>query len=63
MKNFSKEYFDYIVIDEAHHIGSETYNKVIEYFKPKFFLGLTATPERCDGYNIYEVFGGNIQWK
>lgn len=60
LENFSREYFDYIVIDEAHHIGSETYNKVIEYFKPKFLLGLTATPERCDGYNIYEVFGGNI---
>ena len=57
---FSKDYFDYIVIDEAHHIGSETYNKVLEYFKPKFLLGLTATPERCDGYNIYESFDGNI---
>ena len=63
LENFSKEYFDYIVIDEAHHIGSETYNKVIEYFKPKFLLGLTATPERCDGYNIYEVLAEISQWK
>lgn len=57
---FSKDYFDYIVIDEAHHIGSETYNKLLKYFKPKFLLGLTATPERCDGYNIYKVFDENI---
>ncbi|WP_300361479.1 DUF3427 domain-containing protein [Fusobacterium sp.] len=60
LDKFEKDYFDYIVIDEAHHIGSETYNKILDYFSPKFLLGLTATPERCDGYNIYEVFEGNI---
>ena len=57
---FSKTQFDYIVIDEAHHITSNSYKEVINYFKPKFLLGLTATPNRTDGENIYEYFDENI---
>ncbi len=59
-KQFSKTQFDYIVIDEAHHITSNSYKEVINYFKPKFLLGLTATPNRTDGENIYEYFDENI---
>lgn len=48
--------FDYIIIDEAHHATADTYQKVLSYFKPKFTLGLTATPERADDTNILEIF-------
>lgn len=57
---FSKEQFEYIIIDEAHHIASPSYKKVIGYFKPLFLLGLTATPNRSDNENIYKFFDDNI---
>ena len=57
---FSKKEFDYIIIDEAHHISSPSYEKIIEYFNPKFLLGLTATPNRSDKKSIYEYFDDNI---
>lgn len=59
-EQFSSDYFDYIVIDEAHHISSPSYEKVYEYFKPKFLLGLTATPNRSDGKSIYDYFDDNL---
>ena len=59
-KKFSKNHFEYIIVDEAHHITSPSYKKVIEYFNPKFLLGLTATPNRSDNESIYEVFDENI---
>ena len=59
-ENFPSELFDYIIIDEAHHITSPSYKKVVEYFNPKFLLGLTATTNRMDGNSIYEVFDENI---
>ena len=52
--------FDYIIVDEAHHITSPSYEKICDYFEPKFLLGLTATPNRSDEGNIYEVFDENI---
>jgi|TARA_R110002033_G_scaffold102305_2_gene150260 superfamily II DNA or RNA helicase len=59
-ENFSKEEFDYMIVDEAHHITSPSYEKVCSYFRAKFLLGLTATPNRSDEGNIYEVFDENI---
>lgn len=53
---FRDDDFDYIIIDEAHHASADTYQKVLAYFKPKFILGLTATPERADDTNILEIF-------
>lgn len=53
---FQDNDFDYIIIDEAHHASADTYQKVLAYFKPKFTLGLTATPERADDTNILEIF-------
>lgn len=53
---FKDNDFDYIIIDEAHHATADTYQKVLAYFKPKFTLGLTATPERADDTNILEIF-------
>jgi superfamily II DNA or RNA helicase len=58
--NFSPEFFDYIVIDECHHLTANSYRATINYFKPKILLGLTATPERMDGGDIQEDFHNRI---
>ncbi|GAA0206766.1 DUF3427 domain-containing protein [Kangiella japonica] len=58
--NLSGDYYDYIVIDEVHHISANSYRKLLEYFTPKILLGLTATPERHDGANILNDFCGVI---
>ncbi|MCT7635656.1 DEAD/DEAH box helicase [Aliarcobacter butzleri] len=58
--DFSQDFFEYIIIDEAHHVISPSYKKILDYFKPKFLLGLTATSNRMDGNSIYEVFDENI---
>ena len=50
--NFSEDYYDYIVIDEVHHIAAKSYRPILNRFKPKILLGLTATPERMDEENI-----------
>lgn len=59
-EDFSSDYFDYMVVDEAHHASSESYQKILSYFKPKFLLGLTATPERSDNGDIYSLFDNNV---
>lgn len=63
LQAFAKNAFDYILIDEVHHAGAKTYQKVIDYFEPDFLLGMTATPERTDGYNIYEMFDYNVAYE
>ena len=60
---FPEDYFDYIVIDEFHHAVNEQYRRIVEYFKPQFLLGLTATPERMDGKNIYEICNYNVPYE
>lgn len=60
---FSSDYFDYIVIDEFHHAVTEQYQRIVQYFKPKFLLGLTATPERMDRKNIYEICDYNVPYE
>ncbi len=59
-KEFSKNAFDYIVLDEAHHATSQSYKEILDYFTPDFLLGLTATPERSDSGDIYSVFDNNV---
>ena len=59
-KSFSKDHFDYIIIDEVHKAGALSYQKIFSYFAPKFWLGMTASPERTDGFNIYDLFDNNI---
>ncbi|PKK95428.1 MAG: DUF3427 domain-containing protein, partial [Tenericutes bacterium HGW-Tenericutes-5] len=59
-KTIPRDYFDYIIADEAHRSYSQSYKSLIEYFTPKFLLGMTATPERTDGGNIFELFNNNI---
>ena len=63
LEQFAPDYFDYIVIDEVHRAGASSYEKVLSYFKPKFLLGMTATPERTDGYDIYKRFDYNIAYE
>lgn len=60
---FSRTHFDYIIVDEVHHSGAVSYQKVIDYFMPKFLLGMTATPERTDDFNIYKLFDHNIAYE
>jgi len=60
---FRKDEFDYIVIDECHHATSDTYQKIIEYFKPEFLLGLTATPERMDTKDVFGLFENNVAYE
>jgi len=54
--NLSQDYFDYVVIDEVHHIAASSYRKVLSHFQPQILLGLTATPERHDGVDILADF-------
>ena len=55
-----KDYYDYIVIDEAHHSQADSYRKLLAHFTPKILIGLTATPERMDGRDLRPDFGGHI---
>ncbi|KFX56037.1 helicase [Clostridium botulinum] len=61
--DFSKDEFDYIVIDEVHKAGANSYQKIIDYFTPKFLLGMTATPERSDDFDIFKMFNHNIAYE
>lgn len=58
--NLSPQFFDFIVIDECHHLKANSYRDIINYFNPKVLLGLTATPERMDGGDIQEDFHNRI---
>ncbi|MCY7910238.1 DUF3427 domain-containing protein [Bacillus inaquosorum] len=63
LKRFAPDEFDYIVIDEFHHAEASTYQSVLNYFKPKFLLGLTATPERLDGKDVLEICNHNVVYE
>ena len=60
---FPADYFDYVIIDEFHHAVTDQYRRIVEYFQPQFLLGLTATPERMDGKNIYEICDYNVPYQ
>lgn len=55
-----ENYYDYIIVDEFHHAAAPTYQKLLNRFKPKILLGLTATPERMDGKSILDYFDNRI---
>lgn len=63
LKKFARDAFDYILFDEAHHLGSAQELKIFNYFQPQFCLGVTATPERTDDFNIYKLFDYNIAYE
>ena len=60
---FSKEEFNYIIIDEVHKAGANSYQELVNYFKPQFLLGMSATPERTDDFDIYKMFDYNIAYE
>ena len=53
---FPKDYFKSIIVDEAHHASAESYRRILDYFNPKFLLGVTATPQRSDSIRLTDVF-------
>ena len=63
LQKFSPSQFDYIIIDETHRAGASTYNRVLEYFTPQFLLGMTATPERTDGFDIFSLFNHSVAYE
>lgn len=60
LSQFDPTYFDTIIIDETHHATSPTYSRIIEYFQPKFLLGVTGTHERHDGEDVLKIYGNNL---
>lgn len=60
--NFSEQHFDLIIIDECHHAGSKSYKRIMDYFKPQFLLGMTASPD-TNQYDIYTLFENNIAYE
>lgn len=67
LMEYAPDAFDCIVLDEAHHSAADTYQKVMNYFKPRLWLGMTATPDKRDdhiaGRNIYEIFDYQIAYE
>ncbi len=63
LKSFDRRAFDYIVVDEFHHAAAGTYRRLIDYFQPKFLLGLTATPERTDGGDLLALCQENLVYR
>lgn len=63
MSRFGKNEFDVIVIDEAHRVGAYSYQKILDYFTPNFWLGLTASPERTDDFDVFKAFDHNIAYE
>ena len=62
-ERFSPDEFQVIVIDEAHRTGAGSYQEIMKYFKPKFWLGMTASPERTDDFDVFEAFDHNIAYE
>ena len=63
LQKFATNQFDYIIIDEFHHAAASSYMKVISHFKPKFLLGLTATPCRMDNKDILVLCDSNMVYE
>lgn len=63
LQRFAPDHFSYIVVDEFHHAAADTYRRLIEYFRPGFLLGLTATPERTDGGDLLALCGHNLVFR
>lgn len=63
LDEFRPDTFDYIVIDEAHRSAAESYVRILNHFEPEFLLGMTATPERTDGFNVFELFDYNVPYE
>lgn len=63
LSEYGPDDFDYIIVDEAHRVGSKGYLNLIDHFKPKFYLGMTATPSRTDHFDVYKLFNNVIAYR
>lgn len=63
LASIAPDTFDYIIIDEVHRAGAESYRRLIDHFSPRFLLGMTATPERSDGFSVFELFDYNVPYE
>ena len=63
LERFKRDEFQWICIDEAHRAGSVSYKNILEYFTPDFWLGMTASPERTDGIDVFDLFDHNIAYE
>ncbi|PLR92045.1 DEAD/DEAH box helicase family protein [Bacillus sp. T33-2] len=63
LERFERDEFDLIVIDEFHHAAATTYQRVLNYFRPDFLLGITATPDRNDNKDVYAICDGNVAFR
>jgi superfamily II DNA or RNA helicase/HKD family nuclease len=63
LEKFSKDEFDLIIFDEFHHAAANMYQRALEYFTPKFLLGITATPDRNDNKDVYAICDGNVAFR
>lgn len=63
LEKFKPDEFDWICIDEVHRAGANSYQTIMDYFEPKFLLGMTASPERTDSYDIFSLFNHNIAYE
>lgn len=63
LHSFAMDEFDLIIVDEFHHAAANSYKRVLEYFHPKFLLGITATPDRNDNKDVYAICDGNVAFR
>ncbi|MFJ5717512.1 DEAD/DEAH box helicase family protein [Neobacillus sp. NPDC093127] len=63
LEQFQTDEFDLIIIDEFHHAAADSYQRALEYFKPRFLLGITATPDRNDNKDVYAICDGNVAFR
>lgn len=62
LSKYNPKEFDVIILDECHHVGAESYQRIMQYFKPKFWLGMTASPD-TNQYDIYSIFNHQIAYE
>lgn len=60
LERFPPDHFDYVVVDEFHHAAAPTYRRLLQHLRPRFLLGLTATPERSDQSDILSLYDDNL---
>ena len=63
LAKIDRSHFEYVLIDEVHRAGADSYLRLIDWLQPKFLLGMTATPERTDDFNIFELFDHNVPYE
>lgn len=63
LASFTPNEFDYVLIDEVHRAGAKSYGRVLDHLAPDFLLGMTATPERSDSFNVFELFDYNVPYE